>query len=62
MPDTSPRIFSAYLNINEESTSNEKTITEIIALTDGQLKIESIQRGPDNRNIVPLARHGTRCW
>ena len=54
MPDTSPRIFSAYLNINEESTSNEKTITEIIALTDGQLKIESIQRGPENRNIVPL--------
>lgn len=54
MPDTSPRIFSAYLNINEESAVNEKTITEIIALTDGQLKIESIQRGPDNRNIVPL--------
>lgn len=54
MPDTSPRIFSAYLNINEESASNEKTITEIIALTDGQLKIESIQRGPENRNIVPL--------
>jgi di/tricarboxylate transporter len=54
MPDTSPRIFSAYLNINAESAGNAKTITEIIALTDGQLKIESIQRGPDNRNIVPL--------
>lgn len=54
MPDTSPRLFSAYLNINEESAGNEKTITEIIALTDGQLKIESIQRGPENRNIVPL--------
>ncbi|MBA6327215.1 SLC13 family permease [Colwellia sp. MB02u-6] len=54
MPDTSPRIFSAYLNINENSLVNEKTITEIIALTDGQIKIESIQRGPDNRNIIPL--------
>ncbi|MFT6418338.1 MAG: di/tricarboxylate transporter [Cognaticolwellia sp.] len=54
MPDTSPRIFSAYLNINEESAVNEKTITEIIALTDGQLKIESIQRGPENKNIIPL--------
>lgn len=54
MPDTSPRLFSAYLNINEESNVNAKTITEVIALTDGQLKIASIQRGPDNRNIVPL--------
>jgi di/tricarboxylate transporter len=54
MPDTSPRLFSAYLNINEESIGNDKTITEIIALTDGQLRIESIQRGPDNRNIMPL--------
>ena len=54
MPDTSPRLFSAYLNINEESDINEKTIAEIIALTDGQLKIDSIQRGPDNRNIMTL--------
>jgi di/tricarboxylate transporter len=54
MPDTSPRIFSAYLNINENSLVNEKTITEIITLTDGQIKIESIQRGPENRNIIPL--------
>jgi uncharacterized transporter YbjL len=54
MPDTSPRLFSAYLNINEESVANEKKITEIIALTDGQLKIESIQRGANYRNIMPL--------
>ncbi|MFT6920912.1 MAG: di/tricarboxylate transporter [Cognaticolwellia sp.] len=25
-----------------------------MALTDGQIKIESIQRGPENRNIIPL--------
>lgn len=54
MADTSPRLFSAYLNINEESEINGKTIGEAIALTDGQLKIESIQRGPDNRNIISL--------
>lgn len=54
MADTSPRLFSAYLNIDEESLVNGKTIAEAIALTDGQLKIESIQRGPDNRNIISL--------
>lgn len=54
MPDTSPRLFSAYLNINEESEVNEKTIADVMALTDGQLKIESIQRGPDYRSIMPL--------
>ncbi|TMM42522.1 SLC13 family permease [Colwellia ponticola] len=54
MADTSPRLFSAYLNIDEESQVNGKTIAEAIALTDGQLKIESIQRGPDNRNIISL--------
>lgn len=54
MPDTSPRLFSAYLNINEESEINGKTIAEIIKRTDDQLKIESIQRGPENRNIIPL--------
>lgn len=54
MPDTSPRLFSAYLNINEESEINEKTIAEVIKLTDGQLKIESIQRGPNYRSIMPL--------
>lgn len=55
MPDTSPRLFSAYLNINEESEANGKTIAEVIALTDAQLKIESIQRGADYRSIMPLS-------
>ena len=54
MPDTSPRLFSAYLNINEDSDVKDKTIAEIITLTDGQLKIESIQRGVNYRNIMPL--------
>lgn len=54
MPDTSPRLFSAYLNINEESAVNEKTISEVMALTDGQIKIESVQRGAEYRNIMLL--------
>ncbi|WP_441004055.1 SLC13 family permease [Pseudocolwellia agarivorans] len=54
LPDTSPRIFTAYLNINEESEANGKTVAELIKLTDGQMKIESIQRSPDNRNVFPL--------
>lgn len=54
LPDTSPRIFSAYLNINEESQSNGKTVAELLKLTDDQMTIESIQRSPDNRNVIPL--------
>jgi len=54
LPDTSPRIFTAYLNINEESQSNGKTVAELLKLTDDQMTIESIQRSPDNRNVIPL--------
>ena len=54
LPDTSPRIFSAYLNINEDSPSNGITVAEVLKLTDNQMTIESIQRGPDNRNVISL--------
>ena len=54
MPDTSPRLFTAYLNINEDSTANGKTITEIIKLTDGEIKIGGIQRNQNQQNIIPL--------
>jgi len=54
LPDTSPRLFSAYLNINEESVANGKTVSEVLKMTDGQLNIESIQRSPEYRTIVPL--------
>lgn len=54
LPDTSPRLFGAYLNINEESIANGKTVSEVMALTDGQIRIESIQRSKDKRNIMPL--------
>jgi len=54
LPDTSPRIFSAYLNIHEGSQSNGKTVAEVLKLTDNQMTIESIHRSPDNRNVISL--------
>jgi di/tricarboxylate transporter len=54
MTDTSPRLFSAYLTINEESNALGKTIAQAISLTDEQMKIEGIQRSPDNRNVMLL--------
>ncbi len=54
LPDTSPRIFSAYLNINEDSPAKGKTVAEVLKLTDNQMTIESIQRSPDNRNVISL--------
>lgn len=54
LPDTSPRLFSAYLNINKDSVANGKTVTELLKLTDDQMSIESIQRSPEYRNIRPF--------
>lgn len=54
LPDTTPRLFTAYLNINEDSVANGKTIAEVLKLTDGQLIIKDVQRQPDNYNVMPL--------
>ncbi len=54
LPDTSPRIFSAYLNIDEDSDANGQTVSEVLKLTDNQMTIESIQRSPDNRTVISL--------
>ncbi|WP_440875734.1 SLC13 family permease [Thalassotalea sp. PLHSN55] len=54
LPDTSPRLFSAYLNVNEDSIASGKTIAEVIALTDGQLKIEGVQRSEEKRSVMLL--------
>ncbi|NMP15606.1 SLC13 family permease [Thalassotalea sp. Y01] len=54
MPDTSPRLFSAYLSVNDTCLAAGKTIAEVIKLTDGQLQIQSIQRGSDNHKLMPL--------
>lgn len=53
LPDTSPRLFSAYLNINDNSIANGKTISELIKLTDGQMKVETLQRSSE-RSLVPF--------
>nr|WP_252738790.1 SLC13 family permease [Colwellia sp. D2M02] len=54
LADTSPRLFSAYLNINEDSISNGKTVAEVLKLTDDQMTIQSIQRSPHYRNVRPF--------
>jgi len=54
MTDTSPRLFSAYLTINEESEVHGQTIAQAIALTDGQMKIEEVQRSPEYRSVMLL--------
>lgn len=54
LADTSPRLFSAYININEDSVSNGKTVAEVLKLTDDQMIIQSIQRSPHYRNVRPF--------
>ncbi len=54
LPDTSPRLFSAYLNIKEDSLTIGKTVAELRKLTDNQMVIEFIQRSPDNRKVMAL--------
>lgn len=53
LPDTSPRLFSAYLNISEDSAANGKSIAELIKMTDGRLKVEKLQRSSD-KSLMPL--------
>lgn len=54
LPDTSPRLFSAYLNIGDDSLTVGRTVAQIRKLTDNQMSIEFIQRSPDYRNVMPL--------
>jgi len=44
MTDTSPRIFSSQLYIKEGSFADGKTFSEILAKTDGLLRVDTIQR------------------
>jgi len=44
MSDTSPRIFSGVLYINENSFAAGKTLSEVRAKTDNRMRIERIQR------------------
>lgn len=44
MADTSPRIFSAQLHIKEGGFADGKTLSEVLAKADGNLRIDKIQR------------------
>ena len=53
LADTSPRIFAAHLVILEGSSAEGKTVADAIKMTDGPMKIMSVERGPD-KFIMPL--------
>lgn len=53
MKNTSPRVFTAQLHIDEGSFAVGKTLSEVINKTDGQMKVIRIQRG-DEISIVPM--------
>lgn len=46
MPDTSPRVFEAILHVGEESAAAGCTIPELIARTEGAMRLGAIERGP----------------
>ena len=44
MADTTPRIFSAQLHIKKGGFSEGKTLSEVLKKTDGQMRVDKIQR------------------
>ena len=44
LADTTPRVFSGQLFITEESFAAGKTLSEVLAKTNGQMRVERIQR------------------
>ena len=53
LEDNKPRIFTASLHIPDDSISNGKTLSEIIAQTDGEMQVLNIQR-KEQAIITPL--------
>jgi di/tricarboxylate transporter len=45
MPDTSPRVFEAVMHIGEQSPAIGATIAELIARTEGAMRLGGIERG-----------------
>jgi di/tricarboxylate transporter len=45
LPDTSPRIFSAVLNVGEDSFANGKPLSEVLAKTGKALRVDRVVRG-----------------
>jgi len=44
MADTTPRIFSGQLHVKEGGFADGKTLSQVIKKTDGQIRVEKIQR------------------
>ncbi|MDX1405728.1 MAG: SLC13 family permease [Woeseiaceae bacterium] len=44
MDDMTPRVFDSQLSISEDSFANGKTLAEVLARTDGQMRVDRIQR------------------
>jgi len=45
LPDTSPRVFEAILHVDEQSAAAGCTIPELVARTEGALRLGGIERG-----------------
>ena len=45
MPDTSPRVFSGQLHVTEDSFAAGQSLSEVLAKTSNEMRIEKIQRG-----------------
>lgn len=48
LADSSPRIFTAHLEITEESSVNGKPLHEALELTDGRMRVSALERGEGN--------------
>ena len=53
MQDITPRIFTASLHVSKDSFADGKTLTEIIAQTNGEMQVTKVQRN-QQAFIVPL--------
>jgi di/tricarboxylate transporter len=45
MPDTSPRIFEAIFHVEEGSFAAGRSVAEVLARTEGEMRLEGIERG-----------------
>ena len=53
MADTTPRVFSSQLHIKEGGFADGKTLSEVLAKTDGHMRVEKIQRS-DSLQLAKL--------
>jgi di/tricarboxylate transporter len=53
MADTTPRVFSSQLHIKEDGFADGKTLSEILARTDGHMRVDKIQRS-DSLQLAKL--------